>query len=65
MISYFLRGEPSVIAELEKYREYFEQITFSILTYYEIISGLKYRDTRYFIERFFRTIGFISQLRND
>jgi len=46
MISYFLRGEPSVIRELEKYQEYFEQITFSILTYYEIVSGLKYRDSR-------------------
>ena len=46
MISYFLRGEPSVIAELQKYREYFEQITFSILTYYEIVSGLKYRDSK-------------------
>ncbi len=33
MISYFLRGEPSVITELAKYQEYFEQITFSILTY--------------------------------
>jgi len=46
MISYFLRGEPSVITELEKYKEYFEQITFSILTYYEIVSGLKYRDSK-------------------
>jgi len=46
MISYFFRGEPSVITELEKYQEYFEQITFSILTYYEIVSGLKYRDSR-------------------
>jgi tRNA(fMet)-specific endonuclease VapC len=46
MISYFLRGEPSVITELEKYQEYFEKITFSILTYYEIVSGLKYRDSR-------------------
>jgi tRNA(fMet)-specific endonuclease VapC len=46
MISYFLRGEPSVITELEKHQEYFEQITFSILTYYEIVRGLKYRDSR-------------------
>lgn len=45
-ISYFLLGELSVITELEKYQEYFEQITFSILTYYEIVSGLKYRDSR-------------------
>jgi len=36
----------SVIAELEKYQEYFEKIIFSILTYYEIVSGLKYRDSR-------------------
>lgn len=46
MISYFLRGEPSVITELEKYQEYFDQLTFSILTYYEIVSGLKYRDSK-------------------
>jgi len=52
MISYFLRGEPSVITELEKYQEYFEQITFSILTYYEIVSGLKYRDSRKLLTSF-------------
>ena len=46
IISYFLRGEPSVVTELEKYQEYFAQITFSILTYYEILSGLKYRDSK-------------------
>ncbi|MCY7331392.1 MAG: type II toxin-antitoxin system VapC family toxin [Pseudanabaena sp. CAN_BIN31] len=46
IISYFLRGEPSVITELEKYQESFEQITFSILTYYEIVSGLKHRDSK-------------------
>jgi tRNA(fMet)-specific endonuclease VapC len=46
MISYFLRGELSVITELENYQESFEQITFSILTYYEIVSGLKYRDSK-------------------
>lgn len=46
IISYFLRGEPSVVTELGKYQEYFAQITFSILTYYEIISGLKYRDSK-------------------
>ncbi len=34
MISYFLRGEPSVITELEKHQKYFDQLTFSILTYY-------------------------------
>jgi tRNA(fMet)-specific endonuclease VapC len=46
IISYFLRGEPFVSAELERYQQYFEQITFSIFTYYEIISGLKYRDSK-------------------
>ncbi len=46
IISYFLRGESSVVKELEKYQQSFEQITFSILTYYEIISGLNYRDSK-------------------
>ena len=46
IISYFLRGEVSVIRELEKYQQSFEKITFSIFTYYEIISGLKYRDSK-------------------
>jgi tRNA(fMet)-specific endonuclease VapC len=32
IISYFLRGEPGVITELEQYQQSFEQITFSILT---------------------------------
>lgn len=46
IISYFLRGQQSVVIELEKYHQSFEKLTFSILTYYEIISGLKYRDSK-------------------
>lgn len=46
IISYFLRGEPSVVTELDEYQHFFAQITFSILTYYEILSGLKYRDSK-------------------
>jgi tRNA(fMet)-specific endonuclease VapC len=61
MISYFLRGEPSVITELTKYQEYFEQITFSILTYYEIVSGLKYRDSRKLLN-IFEELAFESEI---
>lgn len=44
ILSMFFRGNPQVIANFDVYTATFNQINLSILTYYEILSGLKHRD---------------------
>jgi len=38
----FLRGEEDVVAKVEEYLEEFDRLSLSIITYYEILRGLKY-----------------------
>ena len=38
----FLRGEEDVVAKVEEYLEGFDRLSLSIITYYEILRGLKY-----------------------
>lgn len=52
IISYFLRGNPVVAARLEQYSQCYDQLTFSLLTYYELKSGLLYRDARNLMTQF-------------
>lgn len=40
ILSYFFRGDPVVIKNVEKYLDHFDTIEVSIITYYEITSGL-------------------------
>ena len=44
ILSLFFRGHSQVVAEFEAYLKEYDTITFSIITYYEIVSGLKHRD---------------------
>ncbi len=46
ILSLFLRGHPHVTAHFAEYLAEHEKINFSIVTYYEIVSGLKHRDAR-------------------
>ncbi|ACK68880.1 PilT protein domain protein [Gloeothece citriformis PCC 7424] len=46
ILSYFLRGNPAVIEQLRIYRQHYSYLSFSIFTYYEIKSGLLYKDAR-------------------
>ena len=52
ILSYFLRGNVQVQERLEQYSEYHDTLTFSLLTYYEIKSGLLYRDARKLMAQF-------------
>jgi tRNA(fMet)-specific endonuclease VapC len=45
-ISYHLRNHPKVVKHFKEYLDEFERIDFSIISYYEILSDLKYRDAR-------------------
>jgi len=38
----FLKGEKSVVSKMEVYLDYFDELSLSIITYYEILRGLKY-----------------------
>lgn len=44
ILSLFFRGHPQVVAECEAYLTEHDTINFSIITYYEIVSGLNHRD---------------------
>jgi tRNA(fMet)-specific endonuclease VapC len=52
ILSLFFRGHPSVVAQFEAYLNEHETIKFSIITYYEIVSGLKHRDASRQLEAF-------------
>jgi tRNA(fMet)-specific endonuclease VapC len=52
ILSYFLRGEKQVVKKLSEYQIFHNQLTFSILTYYEIKSGLLYKDAQKLLRQF-------------
>ena len=54
IISYFLRGNPLVVENFRLYRKHYSYISFSIFTYYEIKSGLLYKDAQRQIQQFER-----------
>lgn len=52
IISFFLRNYENVVKKFEKYLSEFERINFSMITYYEILSGLKYKDAQKQLDAF-------------
>lgn len=46
ILSMFFRGTPKVAAQFGSYLKIYPQINISIVTYYEILSGLKHRDAQ-------------------
>jgi tRNA(fMet)-specific endonuclease VapC len=54
ILSLFFRGDPNVVAHFQTYTGEYGQINFSIITYYEILSGLKHRDAQKQLETFLR-----------
>ncbi len=46
ILSLFFRGQPQVVSRFDSYAEEYTQINFSLITYYEILSGLKHRNAR-------------------
>lgn len=58
VLSLFFRGHPAVTARFENYLADFEKVNISIITYYEILSGLKHRDAHRKMEIF---LEFVSE----
>lgn len=52
ILSEFLRGNPKVIFRVDEYLKEFGFISLSIITYYEILNGLLYKDARKQLTRF-------------
>jgi len=52
ILSYYLRGDNNVVKNLENYMLDFEMIEISIITYYEVVSGLLYKNALKQIEIF-------------
>jgi predicted nucleic acid-binding protein len=52
ILSEFLRGTEIVVDNAKKYLENYDSINFSIITYYEILNGLLYKDARRQLKRF-------------
>ena len=45
-LSMFFRGDPNVVARFSDYTTEYEKVNISIVTYYEVVSGLKHRDAQ-------------------
>jgi tRNA(fMet)-specific endonuclease VapC len=52
ILSEFLRGNEKIIAKLDEYLSEYNFISISIITYYEILNGLLYKDAKKQMERF-------------
>ena len=52
ILSEFLRGNSKVIAKVDEHLKEFGFISFRIITYYEILNGLLYKDARKQLTRF-------------
>ncbi len=46
ILSLFFRGHPQVVSGFRAYLDEHDVINLSIITYYEIVSGLKHRDAQ-------------------
>jgi len=52
ILSEFLRGNPKVIAKVDEHLKKYGFISLSIITYYEILNGLLYKDAKKQLTRF-------------
>ena len=52
ILSEFLRGNTKVIKKVDEYLQTYEAINLSIITYYEILNGLLYKDAKKQLKKF-------------
>ncbi|RZK31181.1 MAG: hypothetical protein EOO63_04830 [Hymenobacter sp.] len=45
-LTYFLKGNPTVVARAVQHIRLYGQLTISLITQYEVLHGLLYRDAR-------------------
>ena len=56
ILSLFFRGHPRVVAKFQAYLAEYDTISLSIITYYEIVSGLKHRDAQVQLDSFWLSV---------
>lgn len=52
ILSYYFKDDKKVVKKFEEYIQTYLTINLSIITYYEILSGLRYKDAKKQIQRF-------------
>ena len=52
MLSLFLRNQPEVLSSAQQYLEFHNGFTFSVLTHFEILRGLRVKDASAQIDKF-------------
>ncbi|MFA4851007.1 MAG: type II toxin-antitoxin system VapC family toxin [Bacteroidales bacterium] len=58
ILSEFLRGNPKVIAKVDEHLQEYGFVSLSIITYYEILNGLLYKDAKKQLKKFTDFIEF-------
>lgn len=56
ILSEFLRGNPTVVSKVDEHLTEFGFLSLSIISYYEILNGLLYKDAKKQLARFFAFI---------
>ena len=54
ILSLFFRNDRNVVIYFNNYLNEYDSINFSIISYYEILSGLLYKDAREQLDKFLR-----------
>ena len=52
ILSLYFRNHPKVVENCHLYLQQYERLNISLITYYEILSGLKHRDAQKQLEKF-------------
>ena len=56
ILSEYFRGNPKVIENVEEYLRSYDSVNISIITYYEMLNGLLYKDAKKQLKRFYEFI---------
>lgn len=51
-LSYFFRNNPEVVAKLDKYLTEYGFVSISVVTYYEVLNGLYFKDAKSQLKKF-------------
>lgn len=51
-LSFFFRGNKNVVAKLDKYLREYGYVNISVITYYEVLNGLLYKDAKKQLSKF-------------
>lgn len=52
ILSFYFKGNVSVVNKVGEYLQHFEQLNISIITYYEIVAGLKFKNAQKQLKQF-------------